>query len=97
MVGMNSSLSRPMNEYVLIDLIKNNVKESLEALLFTHELLNLDHLRDTARRAEKYLIRQQQVRLQKKFVSEVNASYIEEECVGSDYEVAAIKHQGFQN
>lgn len=92
-VTMNSKLSQPMNDSKIIDLIKNNVKESLGALLFSYDLFSLDHLRDAARKAEKFLYRQNQLRVQKKFVSEVDFEGnegIEEE---NGNEVSAIKFQ----
>lgn len=96
MIGMNSRLSQPMAENKIIELIKNNLRESLGSLLFSYELFSLEHLKDAARRAEKYLSRQQQVRFQKKFVTEIEHS----EDIGDkddeiDCEIAALQHRGF--
>lgn len=64
LVTMNSRLDTPMDDDKLIELIKNNSKEALGNLLFGTENFNLDHLRDSARKAEKYLLRQQSNKIQ---------------------------------
>lgn len=81
----------------MIDLIKNNVRESLGSLLFSNEMFSLEHLRDAARRAEKYLTRQHQVKLQKKIVSEIDhaGEVLTENLDVSDCEIAALQHKKF--
>lgn len=92
MIGMNSRLSQPMNDNKMVDLIKNNVKESLGTLLFSYDLFSLEHLRDAARKAEKFLAKQHQLKVQKRFVSEIEQS-MGEENEEQQYEVAAIQHR----
>ncbi|KAI8118204.1 hypothetical protein CVS40_10057 [Lucilia cuprina] len=94
MVALNNRLSQPMNESKMIDLIKNNLKESLGSLLFTSELFSLDHLRDCARKAEKYVIRQQFIRFQKKHVSELEVRESVDELEEEEEELAAFRYQG---
>lgn len=71
LVSMNSRLSQPLTDLKLTELIKNNCRESLGSLLFSQELCNLDNLRDAARKAEKYLARQYQLRQQKRAIAEI--------------------------
>lgn len=97
MLAMNVRLSQPMSDTKMIDLIKNNTKESLGSLLFTTDVFSLDHLRDSARKAEKYVTRQQQVRTQKKLVSEIEIPEMVEELVEEEGEIAAFRYQGQQN
>lgn len=97
MMAMNARLSQPMNDNKMIDLIKNNVKESLGSLLFATDLFSLDHLRDSARRAEKYISRQQHVKSQRRFVSEVEMPENIDEVSEDEGEIAAFKYQGNQN
>lgn len=90
LVTMNSRLSQPMTDQKMIELIKNNSKESLGSLLFSYDLFSLDHLRDAARKAEKYLGRQYQLRQQKRFVSEIESCSEQENEVDSELDVSAI-------
>lgn len=94
MIAMNSRLSQPMNETKMIELMKNNVKESLGSLLFATDLFSLDHLRDSARRAEKYVLRKQQIRFQNKHISEIESGNNIEALVDGEEEVAAFRYQG---
>lgn len=93
---MNSRLSQPMSENKMTDLIKNNVRESLGSLLFGTDLFSLDYLRDCARKAEKYVIRKQQIRLQNKHISDLEASENVEK-LDEIEEIAAMKYSGSQN
>lgn len=97
MIAMNVRLSQPMNEAKLIDLIKNNVKESLGSLLFATDLFSLDHLRDCARKAEKYVSRQQQLRFRKMQVSELETIENTDAIFDEDEEIAALKYQANHN
>lgn len=72
LVSMNSRLSTPMTNQKMIELLKNNVKDSLGSLLFSCDIFSLDHLREAARKAEKYIARQNHLRYQKRFVAEVD-------------------------
>lgn len=97
MIEMNFRLAQPMSDAKMIDLIKNNVKESFGSIILTTELFNLEHLRDVARKAEMYTIRQQRLRMQKRVVSEVDMSENIDEETSIDTEIAAIKFQGYHN
>lgn len=97
MVSMNSRLSQPLSDTKMIELMKDNAGESLGALLFPYDLFGLEHLRDAARKAEKYLSRQNQIRSQRRFISEIDISEREDEVAESECEIAAIKYRNFQN
>lgn len=91
MLNMNTRLSQPMSDSKMIDLIKNNVKESLASLLFSYDLFSLEHLRDAARKAEQFLAKQQQIRNQRRFVSEIDNGDDSEEKDNEKSEVAALQ------
>lgn len=96
MLNMNSKLSQPMSDNKMIDLIKNNARESLASLLFSYDLFSLEHLRDAARKAEQFLAKQQN-RSQRKFVSEIDSSGGNDD-IGNDMtEVAALQHGQYRN
>ncbi|XP_046812550.1 uncharacterized protein LOC124421427 [Lucilia cuprina] len=97
MLNMNSRLSQPMSDNKMIDLIKNNVKESLASLLFSYDLFSLEHLRDAARKAEQFLAKQQQIRSQRRFVSEIDNREDKEEIDYETSEVAALQYGQFKN
>lgn len=96
MISMNSKLSTPLNDTKIIELVKDNVKESLGALLFSHDFYSLEHLREAARKAEKYIARQNQLRNTKRYVSEIDSLNIEKEVVETEGEIAAFKYQNSQ-
>lgn len=96
LVNMNTRLSTPMTSQKMIELIKNNAKDSLGSLLFSCDIFSLDHLRETARKAEKYLGRQSHLRQQKRFVAEVDFNNDQNEAENEE-ELAAINYKRFQD
>lgn len=89
-IAMNSRLSQPMSDMKMIDLIKNNVKDSVGSLLFMDDSIDLDSLRDAGRRAERYVIRQNQQR-SRRFVSEIEENNGAENNLENNHEVEAFK------
>lgn len=90
LLSMNSRLTHPMTDQKLAELIKNNCRESLGSLIFSQELVKLDSLRDAARRAEKYLARQYQIRQQKRNVAEIETNLDDDQEETDEGEVAAM-------
>lgn len=97
LVNMNSRLNQPMSGQKMIELIKNNAKESLGSLLFSYDLFSLEHLREAARKAERYLSRQYQLRQQKRYISEVNTVEEQKFQEESVVDISAVNYRSHQN
>lgn len=95
MERMNASVEEPMNSNKMIDLLMSNVRESIGSLIFSLDLFSLDHLKESARKAERYLSRQHEVK--KRFVTEIEIHKEIDTSSDIEAEVSALKYQGFQN
>ncbi|KAI8126494.1 hypothetical protein CVS40_3303 [Lucilia cuprina] len=54
-VSMNLRLQNPLPDVTLIDILKKNLNPNLRFLLFNAETRDINHFRDTARKAEKVI------------------------------------------